>query len=61
MLIIVAAVLEFIAWILFIAGISHGAIITWESFMLAGFVLAFVHWGFGWSPYTIRTRTRRAP
>jgi hypothetical protein len=59
MLIIVAAVFEFIAWILLVAGIAHGRIITWESFMLAGFVLAFIYWGFGWGPVPFRGRTRQ--
>lgn len=40
---IVAAACEFVAWLLWIFHVHHGPVIAWQSFMLLGLILAFVH------------------
>jgi hypothetical protein len=59
MLILVAAFLELIAAILKGFGINHGGFISWQEFLILGLLAAFIHWGFGWQPYSYRSRGSR--
>lgn len=54
MLMVIAAIFELISWLLIVLGVSHGLVISWQSFAVAGLFLAFLHRALGFPSWAWR-------